>query len=161
MARRYEADRSLHAHMDAELAKLGERMAAQFKELQLTMRGSLDHLGRSINEINVALTEEREQRRADIDHVGSSLCARLDESVAAVEDERFARLEQERESLKRCAPIPNEWNQTNQNNVSVMSPFAVHYTTEYLWDRSIARKVYSILTNIYCLSASTYKYQSK
>ena len=108
MARRYEADRSLHAHMDAELAKLGERMAAQFKELQLTMRGSLDHLGRSINEINVALTEEREQRRADIDHVGSSLCARLDESVAAVEDERFARLEQERESLKRCAPIPNE-----------------------------------------------------
>jgi len=87
--------------VDAEIAKLGDRLAGQMKELQLSLRGSLEHLGRSISEINGALTEEREQRRADIDHVGSSLCARLDESVAAVEDERFARLEQERESLKR------------------------------------------------------------
>lgn len=100
--RRQEANAQLQLNMETEVQKLSERMAGSMRELQLAMKSSLEQIGRSIHELTAAFPEEREQRKADIEHVGSSLCARLDDTVAALDEERFARLEQERESLRRC-----------------------------------------------------------
>jgi hypothetical protein len=100
--RQQDSNAQLQLNMETEVQKLSERMAASMRELQLAIKSSLEQLGRSIHELTAAFPEEREQRKADIEHVGSSLCARLDDTVAALDEERFARLEQERESLRRC-----------------------------------------------------------
>lgn len=100
---RSEADRSIHAHIDAEISKLAERTAGDVKQLQLAVKSSLEQLSRSVSELNTIVSDEKEQRKADTDHVAMSLCERIDQVVHTVDEERFSRLEHERQSLKRCA----------------------------------------------------------
>lgn len=101
LARRNEAERHLQSHVDRELSQVSEQISGQLKELQQTVRSGLDQMQRAISNLNNLVMDEREQRKVDIDHVGTSLCARLDEVVQTVDEERFSRLEQERQSLKR------------------------------------------------------------
>lgn len=99
--RRNEAERQLQAHVDTELTQFSDQVSGQLKDLRQTVKSGLEQMQRSINNLNSLVMDEREQRKVDIDHVGTSLCARLDEVVQTVEEERFSRLEQERQSLKR------------------------------------------------------------
>lgn len=69
----------------------------------MMVKHGMDNLNRIVDDLGTTLAAEQEQRKMDIDHVGSSLCTRLDEVVQTVDDERFARLEQERQSLRRYA----------------------------------------------------------
>lgn len=102
VSRRNEAERHMQAHVDTELAQFSDHVSGQVKELQQTVKSGLEQMQRAINNLNSIVMDEREQRKVDIDHVGTSLCARLDEVVQTVDEERFSRLEQERQSLKRC-----------------------------------------------------------
>eukprot|EP00892_Ulva_mutabilis_P001376 jgi/Ulvmu1/11239/UM073_0011.1 len=101
VTRRHDAERHLQSHVDSELSQVSEQISGQLKELQQTVRSGLDQMQRAISNLNNLVMDEREQRKVDIDHVGTSLCARLDEVVQTVDEERFSRLEQERQSLKR------------------------------------------------------------
>lgn len=101
VSRRNEAERHLQAHVDTELTQFSDQVSGQLKELQQTVKTGLEQMQRSISNLNNLVMDEREQRKVDIDHVGTSLCGRLDEVVQTVEEERFSRLEQERQSLKR------------------------------------------------------------
>lgn len=125
--RQQEANAQLQLNMETEVQKLSERMAGSMRELQLAMKSSLEQIGRSIHELTTAFPEEREQRKADIEHVGSSLCARLDDTVAALDEERFARLEQERESLRRC----DTFLQLPDQRILGRSPPS--FTTNFIW----------------------------
>jgi vacuolar-type H+-ATPase subunit I/STV1 len=102
VCRRQDGDYSLQAHVDSELHKLSERTSSDIKQLQLAVKSSVEQIGRSVHELNTIVSEEREQRKVDIDHVGTSLCERINEVIQTVDEERFSRLEQERQSLKRC-----------------------------------------------------------
>jgi hypothetical protein len=99
---RQEAHQNLEAHVEAELVKISDRTSAELKQLHLSIKSTMDQLTRTANDLNSCLSQEREQRAADLDHVGMSLCEKVDQVVHTVEEERFARLEQERQSLKRC-----------------------------------------------------------
>lgn len=101
LARRNESERQLQLHVDTELQGLSDRLTGQMSELQMMVKNGMEALNRTVGDLGNALTAEQEQRKLDVDHVGSSLCARLDEVVQTVDDERFARLEQERQSLRR------------------------------------------------------------
>lgn len=103
VCRRQDGDCNLQAHVDGELHKLSERTCSDMKQLQLAIKSSVEQLGRSVHELNTIVSEEREQRKVDIDHVGTHLCERINEVVQTVDEERFSRLEQERQSLKRYA----------------------------------------------------------
>jgi DNA anti-recombination protein RmuC len=100
---RQDAHRSLEAHVEAELLKLSDRTSAELKQMHLSIKSTMEQLTRAATDLNSSLSQESEQRAADIDHVGMSLCEKVDQVVHTVEEERFARLEQERQSLKRCA----------------------------------------------------------
>lgn len=102
LARRNDTERHLQQHIDTELQGLSERLTGQMSELQIMVKNGMDNLNRTVDDLSRALGAEQEQRKLDVDHVGSSLCTRLDEVVQTVDDERFARLEQERQSLRRC-----------------------------------------------------------
>lgn len=101
ISRRNEVERHLQAHVDRELSQVSEQISGQIKDLQQTVRSGLDQMQRAVSNLNNLVMDEREQRKVDIDHVGTSLCARLDEVIQTVDEERFSRLEQERQSLKR------------------------------------------------------------
>jgi SF-assemblin/beta giardin len=101
LARRADAERQLQLHIDTELQSFSERMAQQMVELQQMVKSGMENLNRAVEDLSGALNAEQEQRKLDIDHVGTSLCARLDEVIQTVDEERFARLEQERQSLRR------------------------------------------------------------
>jgi hypothetical protein len=103
LSRRNEAERQLQQHIETELQGLTERLTGQMSDLQIMVKNGMDNLNRTVEDLSSALATEKEQRKLDVDHVGSKLCARLDEIVQTVDDERFARLEQERQSLRRCA----------------------------------------------------------
>ena len=105
LARRNETERQLQQHIDTELQGLSERLTGQMSELQMMVKNGMDNLNRTVDDLSSALAAEQEQRKLDIDHVGSSLCTRLDEVVQTVDDERFARLEQERQSLRRYVSL--------------------------------------------------------
>jgi SF-assemblin/beta giardin len=102
---RSDAHRDLQCQVDTELRRMSDRLSTRMEEVQSACRHGLDRLTHAVDSINAAISEERAQRKADIDHVGTSLCSRLDEVVQALDDERFARLEQERQSLRRCAVL--------------------------------------------------------
>lgn len=101
VSRRNEVERQMQTHIDTELSQFSDQVSSQLKDLQQTVKTGLEQMQRAINNLNNLVMDEREQRKVDIDHVGSSLCARLDEVVQTVDEERFSRLEQERQSLKR------------------------------------------------------------
>ena len=102
-AERVESHRSLRAHVDTELSKLAERVAGDLHNLERAMRSNADSALRSAADLSAAVSDEAEQRKVDIEHVGASICMRLDEVAGLVEAERGARLGHERTSLKRCA----------------------------------------------------------
>jgi hypothetical protein len=102
IARRKEAERNLQSHIDMEFSKFNEKLASQGTELRGMIRSVSDQLNRAVTDLNAVLGEETAQRKADVDHVGMSVCARVEEVAHSVGEERLARLEQERQSLKRC-----------------------------------------------------------
>jgi hypothetical protein len=70
-AERAEAHRALRAHVDTELAKLAERVAGDLQNLERTIRSDADAALRSANDLGAAVSDEAEQRKVDIEHVGA------------------------------------------------------------------------------------------
>eukprot|EP00898_Chlorokybus_atmophyticus_P004769 jgi/Chlat1/5293/Chrsp35S05195 len=102
------ADSALRAAVDTEIKAVQERLAAQARDTATGLRAAVDSVGRQCGEVSAALREEREQRRADMEHLAQSIVSKLkgvvaqvEETHAAVEDERVARLEREAVVLKR------------------------------------------------------------
>ena len=105
IARRVDADRDLRAHVDAQVSKVSERGDAHYQHLQRALQGGIEQVNRSISEVNAAISDEREQRKVDSDHVAGSLCARIEQVAAALEEDKVTRGEHDRQSLRKCTPL--------------------------------------------------------
>eukprot|EP00959_Pyramimonas_sp_CCMP1952_P215943 4516647-Pyramimonas_sp.AAC.1 len=71
--RRMEADKSLQNAMEAELSAMHEKHSMQMREMQMSLKASIDALSRTFADLHNTLREEKEQRRVDIEHVLSTL----------------------------------------------------------------------------------------
>lgn len=72
-----EADKALHATLESELKSLHEKHQSQMREMQMGVNASIDALSRSFAELASGLREEKEQRRADIEHVLQTLVVKV------------------------------------------------------------------------------------
>lgn len=99
--RRMEADKALHATLEHELKSMHEKHNAQMREMQMSLNASIDALSRTFADLHAGLREEKEQRRADVEHILQTTLVKVDETQAALDDERVARLEREAQTLKR------------------------------------------------------------
>eukprot|EP00238_Polyblepharides_amylifera_P004437 CAMPEP_0196578060 /NCGR_PEP_ID=MMETSP1081-20130531/7035_1 /TAXON_ID=36882 /ORGANISM="Pyramimonas amylifera, Strain CCMP720" /LENGTH=261 /DNA_ID=CAMNT_0041897169 /DNA_START=335 /DNA_END=1120 /DNA_ORIENTATION=+ len=99
--RRMEADKALSVRLDTELKAMHDKQQVQMRELHLSVNASIDALSRTFAELHQHLREEKDQRQQDLEHATHTLLAKVDDTQAALDDERVARLEREAHTLKR------------------------------------------------------------
>mmetsp|Transcript_6999 Transcript_6999/g.11898 ORF Transcript_6999/g.11898 Transcript_6999/m.11898 type:complete len:262 (-) Transcript_6999:715-1500(-) len=99
--RRAESDKQLQSHFEGELRVLQERSAGQAVEMQSALKGAIDSLSNRIQDLHSLVREEREQRRNDIEHLATSLVAKVNECVGALDEERNLRQTEQTGSIKR------------------------------------------------------------
>ena len=75
--RRAEADKNLQAQLNAELKAMYERVSAQSRETQKSLKTSVDALSRSFSELNSGLREEREQRSVQMEQLTQRLMLKV------------------------------------------------------------------------------------
>jgi len=101
--RRAESDKQIQVHFESELKGLQERTAIQLADLQAAFKTSVDGLSRTMQDLHTIIKEEREQRRSDIEHLAGSLVNKVNECVAALDEERISRMDAESKILKQIA----------------------------------------------------------
>ncbi|KAF6256136.1 striated microtubule associated system I fiber component [Scenedesmus sp. NREL 46B-D3] len=99
--RRTESDRQLQTHFDSEIKSLQDKLNASYAELSGAFKASLEGLTRTVQDLHAIIKEEREQRRADIEHLASSLVNKVNECVGAIDEERVARVEMETKTVRQ------------------------------------------------------------
>eukprot|EP00878_Enallax_costatus_P018289 GHUV01019247.1.p1 GENE.GHUV01019247.1~~GHUV01019247.1.p1 ORF type:complete len:224 (+),score=76.17 GHUV01019247.1:41-673(+) len=99
--RRTESDRQIQTHFEAEIKALQEKMSSNYAELSGAFKTSLEGLARTVQDLHAIIKEERDQRRADIEHLASSLVSKVNECVAAIDEERVARVETETKTVRQ------------------------------------------------------------
>ncbi|KAI8470508.1 MAG: striated microtubule associated system I fiber component [Monoraphidium minutum] len=99
--RRAEADRQMQAHFEEELKAIQDRSAAQYAELSSSFRTSVEGLARTLQDLHGIVKEEREQRRQDIEHLAGTLVGKVNECVAALDEERVGRVESETKVVRQ------------------------------------------------------------
>lgn len=99
--RRSEADRQIQSHFDSEVKALQDRLNSNYAELSGAFKTSLEGLARTVQDLHSIIKEEREQRRADIEHLAGSLVNKVNECVAAIDEERVARVEMETKTVRQ------------------------------------------------------------
>ncbi|GBF88940.1 SF-assemblin [Raphidocelis subcapitata] len=99
--RRAEADRQMQSHFDEELKALQERTASQYAELSSSFRTSVEGLARTLQDLHAVVKEEREQRRGDVEHLAATLVGKVNECVAALDEERVSRVEAETKTVRQ------------------------------------------------------------
>eukprot|EP00879_Flechtneria_rotunda_P024096 GHRR01025536.1.p1 GENE.GHRR01025536.1~~GHRR01025536.1.p1 ORF type:complete len:222 (+),score=61.04 GHRR01025536.1:295-960(+) len=99
--RRTEADRQIQSHFDAEVKGLQEKLNSNYAELSSAFKTSLEGLARTLQDLHGIIKEEREQRRADIEHLAASLVNKVNECVGAIDEERVARVEMETKTVRQ------------------------------------------------------------
>ena len=63
--------------MNAELKTMYERVSAQTRETQKSLKTSMDALSRSFTELNSGLREEREQRNVQVEQLAQRLMLKV------------------------------------------------------------------------------------
>eukprot|EP00775_Hariotina_reticulata_P010153 gene10153-10311_t len=101
LKRRTEADRQIQLHFEGEIKALQEKLAGNYAELSNAFKNSLEGLARTVQDLHSIIKEEREQRRSDIEHLAASLVNKVNECVAAVDEERVARVEMETKTVRQ------------------------------------------------------------
>jgi len=101
--RRAESDKQIQVHFESEVKGLQERTALQLADLQAAFKTSVDGLSRTMQDLHTIIKEEREQRRSDIEHLAGSLVNKVNECVAALDEERISRMDAESKILKQIA----------------------------------------------------------
>ncbi|KAF8061372.1 SF-assemblin [Scenedesmus sp. PABB004] len=99
--RRSDSDRALQSHFEGEIKGLQEKLNASYAELSGAFKASLEGLARTVQDLHAIIKEEREQRRADIEHLAGSLVSKVNECVAAIDEERVARVEMETKTVRQ------------------------------------------------------------
>eukprot|EP00878_Enallax_costatus_P042714 GHUV01050165.1.p1 GENE.GHUV01050165.1~~GHUV01050165.1.p1 ORF type:complete len:322 (+),score=61.78 GHUV01050165.1:181-1146(+) len=87
--------------LDPKLSSLQEKMSSNYAELSGAFKTSLEGLARTVQDLHAIIKEERDQRRADIEHLASSLVSKVNECVAAIDEERVARVETETKTVRQ------------------------------------------------------------
>ncbi|KAL3158770.1 hypothetical protein ABBQ32_011498 [Trebouxia sp. C0010 RCD-2024] len=98
-----EANAQLKAYIDDEIRAVHERISAQIRDSQLGLKACVDSLARNVQDLKDAMRDERVQRISDVEYISQAVRAKAEECLAAVDDERVARLEKEAQSLKRVS----------------------------------------------------------
>ncbi|MEW5301329.1 MAG: hypothetical protein WDW36_004194 [Sanguina aurantia] len=99
--RRAESDKQLQSHFEGEIRSLAERQAQQYSEMQGSLRAGVESLTARVSDLHQVVKEEREQRRNDIEHLATNLVGKVNECVAALDDERNSRVQEQHLGLKR------------------------------------------------------------
>lgn len=99
--RRAESDKQLQSHFENEVTTLQERQLQQFSDMQLAIKSAVDSLNQRITDLHALVRDEREARRNDIEHLATSLVGKVNECVAAIDEERNSRVQEQTVSLKR------------------------------------------------------------
>lgn len=99
--RRSESDKQLQAHFESELKTLQDRVVIQFSEVQGALKSGLEGLSRTVQDLHAIIKEERDQRRADIEHLASQLVNKVNECVGALDEERAVRMDLEAKLVKQ------------------------------------------------------------
>ena len=84
--RRAESDKQLQSHFEGEIRTLAERSAAQFSDMQNSLKQAIDSLSNRMQDLHSIIREEREQRRNDIEHLATSLVGKVNECVQALDE---------------------------------------------------------------------------
>ncbi|GFR51740.1 hypothetical protein Agub_g14186 [Astrephomene gubernaculifera] len=99
--RRAEADKQLQSYFESEIKTLQERQTQQFSDLQLAIKSVTESVNQRITDLHALVRDERESRRNDIEHLATSLVGKVNECVAAIDEERNGRVQEQTVSLKR------------------------------------------------------------
>mmetsp|Transcript_444 Transcript_444/g.1145 ORF Transcript_444/g.1145 Transcript_444/m.1145 type:complete len:273 (-) Transcript_444:1052-1870(-) len=99
--RRAESDKQLQAHFEGELRVLHERSACQVAEMHNSLKSAIDSFSSRVQDLHAVIREERDQRRNDIEHLATSLVGKVNECVAALDEERTIRMQEQAMALKR------------------------------------------------------------
>ena len=99
--RRADADEETRRAIERELKNFERAAETRVQDALAGVKSTLDTLASSLAELHAGLREEREQRRVDVEHLASSVVAKVDECASAVDDERVDRLRREAATL-RC-----------------------------------------------------------
>ncbi|PNW80868.1 hypothetical protein CHLRE_07g332950v5 [Chlamydomonas reinhardtii] len=99
--RRAESDKQLQSHFEGEIKTLQERQLQQFTDLQLALKSAVESLNQRITDLHALVRDERESRRSDIEHLATSLVGKVNECVAAIDEERNGRVQEQTVSMKR------------------------------------------------------------
>ena len=65
---------------------MAERSAAQFSDMQNSLKQAIDSLSNRMQDLHSIIREEREQRRNDIEHLATSLVGKVNECVQALDE---------------------------------------------------------------------------
>ncbi|EEH57742.1 uncharacterized protein MICPUCDRAFT_16280 [Micromonas pusilla CCMP1545] len=99
--RRADADEETRRAIERELKNFERAAETRVQDALAGVKSTLDTLASSLAELHAGLREEREQRRVDVEHLASSVVAKVDECASAVDDERVDRLRREAATLRR------------------------------------------------------------
>ncbi|GIL59437.1 hypothetical protein Vafri_14118 [Volvox africanus] len=99
--RRAESDKQLQSHFEAEIKTLQERQVQQFQDLQLALKSAVESLNQRITDLHSLVRDERDARRSDIEHLATNLVGKVNECVAAIDEERNGRVQEQTVAMKR------------------------------------------------------------
>lgn len=130
IVRRAEADKALVSRFDAEVKAMEDRMALHLREVQTGIKASIDALARTFSELHTSLREERELRRSDMQRLADDVQLKLEETQAALDDERVARLERECSTLKKIGEDVFRMQESIETERATREAFTSRITSE-------------------------------